>query len=144
MKKIIRFNRFFPAAVVLSSVLIILGIVSLCTRGINWGLEFKPGQNIQVSISGEGVDSDKIVGVLAEKGFNAAVKAAGETESGITIHYVSDVCDVGDIIRQEKTPIYPSDTIDDIAAKIHHLEKEFFPQTICLYIHPYISLLPCH
>ena len=61
---------------------------------------------------------------------HAAVKAAGETESGITIHYVSDVCDGGDIIRQEKTPIYPSDTIDDIAAKIHHLEKEFFPQTI--------------
>ena len=61
---------------------------------------------------------------------HAAVKAAGDTESGITIHYVSDVCDDGDIIRQEKTPIYPSDTIDDIAAKIHHLEKEFFPQTI--------------
>ena len=61
---------------------------------------------------------------------HAAVKAAGDTESGITIHYVSDVCDGGDIIRQEKTPIYPSDTIDDIAAKIHHLEKEFFPQTI--------------
>ena len=61
---------------------------------------------------------------------HAAVKAAGETERGITIHYVSDVCDGGDIIRQEKTPIYPSDTIDDIAAKIHHLEKEFFPQTI--------------
>lgn len=81
MKKIIRFNRFFPAAVVLSSVLIILGIVSLCTRGINWGLEFKPGQNIQVSISGEGVDSDKIASVLAEKGFNAAVKAAGTENS---------------------------------------------------------------
>ncbi len=81
MKKIIRFNRFFPVAVVLSSVLIILGIVSLCTRGINWGLEFKPGQNIQVSISGENVDSDKIAGVLAEKGFNAAVKAAGTENS---------------------------------------------------------------
>lgn len=81
MKKVIRFNRFFPVAVVLSSVLIILGIVSLCTRGINWGLEFKPGQNIQVSISGENVDSDKIAGVLAEKGFNAAVKAAGTENS---------------------------------------------------------------
>lgn len=33
-----------------------------------------------------------------------AVKAAGETETGITIHYVSDVCDGGEIIFQASTP----------------------------------------
>lgn len=59
-----------------------------------------------------------------------AVKAAGETETGITIHYVSDVCDGGDIIRQEKTRLSPSDTPDDIATKVHALEKEYFPKTI--------------
>ncbi|MGN0281190.1 MAG: phosphoribosylglycinamide formyltransferase [Prevotella sp.] len=59
-----------------------------------------------------------------------AVKAAGETETGITIHYVSDECDGGDIIRQEKTQLSPTDTPDDIAAKVHALEKEYFPQTI--------------
>lgn len=59
-----------------------------------------------------------------------AVKAAGESETGITIHYVSDVCDGGDIIRQEKTRLSPSDTPDDIATKVHALEKEYFPKTI--------------
>ena len=59
-----------------------------------------------------------------------AVKDAGESETGITIHYVSDVCDGGDIIRQEKTAVSPDDTPDDIAAKVHALEKVFFPLTI--------------
>ncbi len=59
-----------------------------------------------------------------------AVKEAGESETGITIHYVTDVCDGGDIIRQEKTAVSPDDTPDDIATKVHALEKEFYPQTI--------------
>ena len=59
-----------------------------------------------------------------------AVKDAGESETGITIHYVSDVCDGGDIIRQEKTAVSPDDTPADIAAKVHALEKVFFPLTI--------------
>lgn len=59
-----------------------------------------------------------------------AVKANGETETGITIHYVSEVCDGGDVVRQEKTNVSPTDTPDDIAAKVHDLEKEYFPQTI--------------
>ena len=42
MKKVIRFNKFFPVAVVLSALVIISGIFALCTRGLNWGLEFKP------------------------------------------------------------------------------------------------------
>lgn len=37
-----------------------------------------------------------------------AVKAAGETESGITIHYVNEVCDGGDIIRQFSVPSHPT------------------------------------
>lgn len=78
MKKVIRFNKFFSAAVILSSLLIIAGIVSVCTRGMNWGLEFKPGQNIQVAVKGDGVNSDKITEVLAGTGINASVKSAGE------------------------------------------------------------------
>lgn len=59
-----------------------------------------------------------------------AVKANGETTTGITIHYVSEECDGGDIVRQETTPLDPTDTPDDIARKVHELEKEYFPQTI--------------
>ena len=59
-----------------------------------------------------------------------AVKAAGEKETGITVHYVSSVCDGGDIISQFKTDLTPEDTADDIAAKIHVLEQAHFPQVI--------------
>ena len=59
-----------------------------------------------------------------------AVKAAGEKETGITVHYVSSVCDGGDIISQFKTALTPDDSADDIAAKIHVLEQAHFPQVI--------------
>ncbi|MBQ6204343.1 MAG: phosphoribosylglycinamide formyltransferase [Prevotella sp.] len=59
-----------------------------------------------------------------------AVKAAGEKETGMTVHYVSDVCDGGEIIAQFRTPLSPEDTPDDIAHKEHLLEMEHFPRVI--------------
>ena len=59
-----------------------------------------------------------------------AVKAAGETETGMTVHWVSGKADGGEIIAQFRTPISPDDTPDDIAAKEHVLEMEHFPQVI--------------
>lgn len=59
-----------------------------------------------------------------------AVKAAGETETGMTVHWVSGKVDGGKIIAQFRTPITPDDTPDDIAAKEHVLEMEHFPQVI--------------
>ena len=59
-----------------------------------------------------------------------AVKAAGETETGMTVHYVTPVCDGGEIIAQFSTPISPSDTVDDIAEKEHQLEMEHFPKVV--------------
>lgn len=59
-----------------------------------------------------------------------AVKAAGETETGMTVHYVSNVCDGGEIIAQFSTPLDPDDTPDTIAAKEHELEMRHFPQVI--------------
>ena len=59
-----------------------------------------------------------------------AVKAAGETETGMTVHYVSPVCDGGDIIAQFSVALSPDDTVDDIAEKEHVLEMEHFPKVI--------------
>lgn len=59
-----------------------------------------------------------------------AVKAAGEKETGMTVHWVSRDVDGGAIIAQFSTPIGPEDTPDDIAAKEHVLEMEHFPQVI--------------
>ncbi|MDE6048747.1 MAG: phosphoribosylglycinamide formyltransferase [Paramuribaculum sp.] len=64
-----------------------------------------------------------------------AVVAAGETETGITIHLVTDKCDEGAILFQVKTGISPEDTPQSVEAKIHRLEKEHFPRLIELFIH---------
>lgn len=59
-----------------------------------------------------------------------AVKAAGETETGMTVHWVTPKVDGGAIIARFRTPISPDDTPDDIAAKEHILEMEHFPHLI--------------
>ena len=59
-----------------------------------------------------------------------AVKAAGETETGITIHYVTPVCDSGEIIAQFRTALSPEDTPETIADKVHALEMRHFPEVL--------------
>ena len=59
-----------------------------------------------------------------------AVIAAGEKESGISIHYVNDHHDQGAIIFQAKCPVLPTDTPDDLAARVPELEYRYFPQII--------------
>ena len=59
-----------------------------------------------------------------------AVKAAGETETGMTIHWVTPVCDAGEIIAQYKVALSPDDTVEDIAEKEHQLEMAHFPKIV--------------
>jgi len=59
-----------------------------------------------------------------------AVKAAGETETGMTVHYVTPVCDAGEIIAQFRVALSPDDTVDDIAEKEHQLEMQHFPEVV--------------
>jgi phosphoribosylglycinamide formyltransferase-1 len=59
-----------------------------------------------------------------------AVKAAGDLETGITIHLVNEHYDEGKIVFQASTPIYSEDTPDTIAEKVHALEHAHFPRVI--------------
>ena len=59
-----------------------------------------------------------------------AVIAAGERESGITIHYVNNHYDEGTTIFQAKCEIVPGDTPEMLATKVHALEYEHFPRVI--------------
>lgn len=59
-----------------------------------------------------------------------AVKAAGEKETGITIHFVNNELDAGEHIAQFKVALSDKDTADTIAAKIHELEQAHFPKVI--------------
>lgn len=59
-----------------------------------------------------------------------AVIAAGENESGITIHYVDELYDHGNIIFQVRCSVTEKDTANSLAKKIHVLEHEHFPKVI--------------
>ncbi len=54
----------------------------------------------------------------------------GDTQSGITIHYVNEKYDEGKIIFQKSCPILPEDTYEDVAQKVHKLEYAHFPRII--------------
>ncbi|HSP12604.1 MAG TPA: phosphoribosylglycinamide formyltransferase [Salegentibacter sp.] len=53
-----------------------------------------------------------------------------DEESGISIHYVNEKYDEGEIIFQTKTKIDKEDSPDSLAEKIHQLEYKHFPQVI--------------
>jgi phosphoribosylglycinamide formyltransferase-1 len=59
-----------------------------------------------------------------------AVVAGRETETGITIHQVNENYDEGQIIFQARCPVSPTDTPEDVAAKVHDLEHRYFPEVI--------------
>ena len=59
-----------------------------------------------------------------------AVIAAAEKESGITIHFINGHYDEGDTIFQATCHVMPDDTPETLAARVHALEYEHFPQVI--------------
>ena len=59
-----------------------------------------------------------------------AVIAAGDSESGITIHYVDEHYDHGDIIYQAKCPVDQNDNAESLSKKVHALEHRYFPEVI--------------
>ncbi|WP_306351888.1 phosphoribosylglycinamide formyltransferase [Flavobacterium sp. '19STA2R22 D10 B1'] len=59
-----------------------------------------------------------------------AVVENKEKETGITIHYVNEHYDEGNIIFQEKVTLQENDTPETVAGKIHDLEQKFFPEVI--------------
>ena len=68
------------------------------------------------------------------KHVHEAVIAAGETESGITIHLVNDHYDEGAILFQARCPVHPDDTPEQLAERIHQLEHQHYPNIIEHYL----------
>lgn len=64
-----------------------------------------------------------------------AVIQSGEKESGITIHFVNEKYDEGQIIFQSKCAVENSDTAETLAVKIHQLEHLYYPEVIDELIH---------
>jgi phosphoribosylglycinamide formyltransferase-1 len=61
---------------------------------------------------------------------HSTVVANKEPESGITIHYVNEVFDNGEIIFQAKCKVEGLDSPEDVAAKVHQLEYKYFPRVV--------------
>lgn len=59
-----------------------------------------------------------------------AVLAAGEKETGMTIHYVEEGVDTGEIILQKTCPVLPEDTPDTLKERVQSLEKQWYPEVI--------------
>lgn len=59
-----------------------------------------------------------------------AVREAGETQSGITIHYVNERYDEGDILFQATCPVAPDDDAETIARRVLELEHEHYPRIV--------------
>ncbi|MEI6888920.1 MAG: phosphoribosylglycinamide formyltransferase [Bacteroidota bacterium] len=68
-------------------------------------------------------------GMYGERVHEAVIKS-GERESGISIHYVNEHYDEGDIIFQARCPVLPEDTAASLAGRIHELEYEYYPRMI--------------
>ncbi|MBN1133175.1 MAG: phosphoribosylglycinamide formyltransferase [Bacteroidales bacterium] len=59
-----------------------------------------------------------------------AVLKNGDKISGITIHFVNEKYDEGDIVFQSICKIDPDETPDSLAEKVHRLEYQFYPEII--------------
>lgn len=59
-----------------------------------------------------------------------AVLAAGERESGATVHLVTEGYDEGPVLAQAKVPVLPGDTAEQLAARVLEVEHELLPQVV--------------
>ena len=59
-----------------------------------------------------------------------AVVAAGEAQTGISIHYVNEHYDEGRIVLQVSCPIAPTDSLTNVAAKVQQLEHQYYPEVV--------------
>ena len=61
---------------------------------------------------------------------HAAVLAAGEAVSGVTIHLVTEEYDQGPVVAQTTVPVEPGDTVETLAARVLRREHEFYVDTL--------------
>lgn len=54
----------------------------------------------------------------------------GVSITGISVHYVDEGMDTGTLIRQEKLPVHPGETLKELTERIHKLEHKLYPEVI--------------
>jgi formyltetrahydrofolate-dependent phosphoribosylglycinamide formyltransferase len=61
---------------------------------------------------------------------HAAVLAAGEKESGCTVHLVDEIYDHGKILEQKRVPVFPKDDVHSLAARVFAAECVLYPKVV--------------
>lgn len=69
-----------------------------------------------------------------------AVLAAGERETGVTIHLADDEYDHGRIVAQCRVPVLPGDTVDSLAGRVLELEHTFLVETLAAIVSGAVKL----
>lgn len=103
MKKVIRFSKYVIPAVVVSSVLILSGLFPILTKGINFGIDFKPGLVSEV----------RIVPAAMELSYNGSAAVSVEVNSADVSLVISGVG------AENETRVYPFDqykTVGELVA----------------------------
>ena len=59
-----------------------------------------------------------------------AVLAAGESESGVSVHLVDAEYDTGAVVRQERIPVFPGDSVESHKARVQACERELVVNTL--------------
>lgn len=59
-----------------------------------------------------------------------AVVESGDKESGASIHIVDEIYDHGRILAQEKVPVFPEDTPEELASRVLKVEHKLYPRII--------------
>ncbi len=102
-KKVIHFSKFFLPAAIISSVIIIFGVVGFVTRGINLGIDFKPGFVEEVRIAPVAVEltysgSAKVTADLSKDSFDLIITGSG-AENETKVYPYSEYATVNDIAK---------------------------------------------
>jgi phosphoribosylglycinamide formyltransferase-1 len=64
---------------------------------------------------------------------HAAVLQAGKTETGCTVHYVTEQIDGGHVLIQKRCPVFPGDTVDTLKTRVQELEGISLVEAIQLF-----------
>lgn len=102
-KKVIHFSKFFLPAAIISSVIIIFGVVGFVTRGINLGIDFKPGFVEEVRIAPVAVEltysgSAKVTADPSKDSFDLIITGSG-AENETKVYSYSEYATINDIAK---------------------------------------------
>lgn len=76
------------------------------------------------------------------QGLNTHQRAidAGDTEHGVSVHFVTAELDGGPVVLQAKVPVFPEDSADDLASRVHEQEHRIYPLVVNWFIDDRLSM----